>query len=111
MFAVGMSRAVCAAAAMLLLLHRSLLLLHTACCTYVCEYGLLLLAMHIERLAPTCYLLWSFLTKYKTCQETRLFRQTDVISMFVTNREDVKFLTKSRQNDVAIRDQKTLFLF
>ena len=36
----------------------------------------------------------------------------DVIFVFVMNREDVKFLTKSRQNDVAIRDQKTcLFLF
>ena len=29
--------------------------------------------------------------------------------IFVTNREDVKFLTKSRQNDVAIRDQKRVF--
>ena len=81
-----MSRAICAncaAAEMLLLLAtllaataaycllHCLLLLYTACCTYVCEYGLLLLTMHIpERLAATCYLLSSLLTKYKTGQET-----------------------------------------
>ena len=39
------------------------------CFPYVCEHGLLLLAIHIpEQLAAACYLLWylrSFLTKYK----------------------------------------------
>ena len=49
------------------------LLVATAYCLllYACmRYGLLPLAMHIpERLAGTCYLLWSFLTKCKTCQE------------------------------------------
>ena len=41
------------------------------CLLYVSEYGVLLLAIHTpERLAAACYLLWSFLTKYKTCQET-----------------------------------------
>ena len=75
-------------------------------------YSLLLLAMHIpERVAATCYLLWSLLTKYKTCKETWTFRQIDVIVVFVTNREDGKFLTKLRQNDVTIRDQKRAFFF
>ena len=38
----------------------------TLCCLlYVCEYGVLLLAIHIpERLAAAFYVLWAFLTKY-----------------------------------------------
>ena len=58
-----------AATAAYCLLHW-LLVLYTF--MYVCmRDGLLLLAMHVpERLVVTCYLLWSFLTKWKTCQET-----------------------------------------
>ena len=56
------------------LLAATLLVATVYCLLYVCEYGLLLLAIHIpERLAVACYLLWhlrSFLTKYKTRQET-----------------------------------------
>ena len=79
--AVGTSRAACAdAAAAACYTARcyycillSALLVGTALyyLLYVRECGLLLLAIHIpERLATACYLLWSFLTKYKTCQET-----------------------------------------
>ena len=70
-FAVGMSRAACCAAAEMLLLLAALLVANVYCLLYICmRDGLLLLGMHIpERLAATCYLLWSFLTKYKTCQE------------------------------------------
>ena len=56
---------------LLLLLLATLLVATVYCLLYVSEYGVLLLAIHIpERLAAACYLLWSFLTKYKTCQET-----------------------------------------
>ena len=86
--AIGTSRAACADAAAACYTARcyhcillSALLVGTAlyCLLYVCECGLLLLAIHIpERLAAACYLLWhlrSFLTKYKTPQETWHFRQ------------------------------------
>ena len=54
---------------LLLLLLATLLVATVYCLLYVSEYGVLL-AIHIpERLATACYLLWSFLTKYKTCQE------------------------------------------
>ena len=56
---------------LLLLLLATLLVATVYGLLYVSEYGVLLLAIHIpERLAAACYLLWSFLTKYKTCQET-----------------------------------------
>ena len=61
---------------LLLLLLATLLVATVYGLLYVSEYGVLLLAIHIpERLAAACYLLWSFLTKYKTCQETSHFRQ------------------------------------
>ena len=97
-FAVGMGRAASFAAAERLLLLATLLAATAACCFRHCLmllYGLLLSGVHIpERLAATCYLIWSFLTKSKTYQETRSFRQIDVISIFVMNREDVKVLAK-----------------
>ena len=53
---------------MLLVLLATLLVATVYCLLYVSEYGVLLLAIHIpKRLAAACYLLWSFLTKYKTC--------------------------------------------
>ena len=56
---------------LLLLLLVILLVATVYCFLYVSKYGVLLLAIHIpERLAAACSLLWSFLTKYKTCQET-----------------------------------------
>ena len=55
----------------LLLLLATLLVATVYCLLYVSEYGVLLLAIHVPaRLAAACYLLWSFLTKDKTCQET-----------------------------------------
>ena len=53
----------------LLPLLATLLVATVYCLLYVCEYGVLLLAIHVpERLAAARYLLWAFLTKYKTCQ-------------------------------------------
>ena len=50
----------------LLLLFATLLVATVYCLLYVCEYGVLLLAIHIpERLAAASYLLWACLTKYK----------------------------------------------
>ena len=47
----------------LLLLLAALLVATVYCLLYVCEYGVLLLAIHIpERLAAACYSLWAFLT-------------------------------------------------
>ena len=55
----------------LLLLLATLFVATVYCLLYVSGYGVLLLAIHIpERLAAACYLLSSFLTKSKTCQET-----------------------------------------
>ena len=77
--AVGTSGAACAAAAATCctarcyccILLAALRVATVYCLLYVCEYGLLLLAIHIpERLAAACYLLW-----YKTRQETGHFRQ------------------------------------
>ena len=79
--AVGMIRAVGVAAAACYtgrcyccILPAAMLVATVYCLLYVCEYGLLLLAIHIpERLAAACYLLWhlrSFLTKSKTRQKT-----------------------------------------
>ena len=54
----------------LLLLLATLLVATVYCLLYVCEYGVLLLAIHIpERFAAACYLLWAFLTIYKTCKK------------------------------------------
>ena len=54
------------AAVYCLLLLATLLVATVYCLLYVCEYGVLLLAIHIpERLAAACYLLWACLTKYK----------------------------------------------
>ena len=62
----------------------TLLVTTVYCLLIVCEYGVLLLAINIpERLATALYLLRLFLTKYKTRQETRHFRQN-----LDTNRED-----------------------
>ena len=92
--AVGTNRAACAAtAATCCTARRYCCILSAAlraatvyCLLYVCEYGLLLLAIHIpERLTAACYLLWhlrSILTKYKTLQESVIF---------VANREHVKY--------------------
>ena len=56
---------------LLLLLFATMLVATVHRLLHGSEYGVLLLAVHIpERLAAACYLLWSFLTKYKTCQET-----------------------------------------
>ena len=58
-------------AATALMLLASLLVDTVYCLLYVIEYGVPLLAILIpERLTAACYLLWSFLTKYQTCQET-----------------------------------------
>ena len=83
---------------LLLLLLATLLVATVYCLLYVCEHGELLLAIHIpERLVAACYLLWTFLTKYKTCQETWHFRlNLDVIFVFVMNREHVKFFFISK---------------
>ena len=73
---------------LLKLLLATLLAATVYCLPYVCEYGVLLLAIHIpERLAAACFLLRSFVTKYKMCQETRHFRQNLDVTFF-TNRED-----------------------
>ena len=88
------------------------LLVATVCLLYVCEYGLLLLAIHSpERHAAACYLLWylrSFLTKYKTCQETWHFRQ---MLTFVTNREDVKFWRSQDQMTLRLVTKNVCFFF
>ena len=56
---------------LLLLLLATLLDATVYCLLYGREQGVPLLDIHIpERLAAACYLLWSFLTKYRTCQET-----------------------------------------
>ena len=79
MLVVGTTRAACAAAAAACYTARcyysSCILLAAAACytvatvyclLYVCEYGVLLLAIHVpERLAAARYLLWAFLTKYQ----------------------------------------------
>ena len=81
LLAVGTSRAACAAAAACgtarlycCVLVAALLVAAVYCLLYVCEYGLLLLAINIpERLAAAFYLhwyAWPFLTKHETCQET-----------------------------------------
>ena len=78
---LGTGMAACAAAAACYnargycrILLAALLVATVYCFLCVCEYGYLLLAIHIpERLAAARYLfwyLWSFLMKYKTCQET-----------------------------------------
>ena len=55
----------------MLLLLASTLVATEYCLLYVNEYGVLRLAVHIaEQLAAACYLLWSSLTKHKTCQGT-----------------------------------------
>ena len=70
--AVGTTRAAYAAAAcytarcyrILLAADATLPVAAVYCLVYVCEYGVLLLAIHIPgRLAAACYLLWAFLTK------------------------------------------------
>ena len=56
---------------LLLLLLVTLLVATVYCLLYVCECGVLLLAIHIpKRCVAARYFLWPFLTKYKTCQET-----------------------------------------
>ena len=113
--AVGTSWAACAAVAATCCTTRCYCCIRLAalrvatvyCLLYVCEYGLLLLAIHIpERLAAACYLLWhlrSFLTKSKTRQETYYFRQMQHLSC------RCKVLTKTRRNGVVIRDKKTCY--
>ena len=50
----------------LLLLRTTLRVATVYCLLYVCEHGVLLLAIHIpERLAAACNLLWAFLMKYE----------------------------------------------
>ena len=84
--AVGTSRAACSAVAAAwctahcycCTLLAALVVATVYCLPYVCECGLLLLAIHIpERLAAACYLLWHsrpFLTKYKR------FKKRDILA-------------------------------
>ena len=68
MLAVGTSRVACAAACAAV---ATLLVATVYCLLNVCEYSVLLLAIHVpERLAAACCLLWSFLTKYKMSHES-----------------------------------------
>ena len=97
----------------LLLLLATLLVATVYCLLYASEYGVLLLAIHIpERLAAACYLLWAFLTKYKkdVSRNATFSPESRCNLLFVMTREHAKFFfTNSRQNDVAIRHQKTCF--
>ena len=95
----------------LLLLFATLLVATVYCLLYVCEYGVLLLAIHIpDRLAAACYLLGAFLTTYKKNVSSNVTISPESRCNVCINREHVKFfLTKSRQNDVAIRHRETCF--
>ena len=65
---------------MLLLLLLAIPLVVTVyCLRYICEYGLLLLAIHTpQRLAATCYLLWSFLTKENVVKKRDIFARCNI---------------------------------